>query len=329
MNEDYYISLIAKSLSKEISASEMEELRIWRNNSNENESLYRNFERIWDLSAEENDFEPDVELAYKRFSHSMEASEAKIIAINNPQNVFRRKAWAIIAAASILLLVGIFGYSYFSNQGAQLTTIQTANVANSLPDGSTIWMNENSKLIYDKVFSERKVTFSGEGLFDIARNPEKPFTIKCKSAQIKVLGTSFNIRSYEDEDRVVVTVVRGKVEVSDENSKDKILLVKGEKAIVNLTDGTLKKVGDDNLNALSWKNDVLKFDNETMENIAMSLSDHFDVQISVSETIKQCRFTSEFKQPDLEKILMLFENYYVINKTENGKKIEISGESCD
>src|SRR5688572_8298430 len=85
-----------------------------------------------------------------------------------------------------------------------------------LPDGSTVLLNEGSKLEYPITFSgdTREVFLQGEGYFDIQHNPSKPFVVKTANVTTTVLGTAFNVKAFPSEKHITVTVTRGKVKVS-------------------------------------------------------------------------------------------------------------------
>ena len=85
-----------------------------------------------------------------------------------------------------------------------------------LCDGTEVWLNANSNFVYPTAFigDERIVTLEGEAYFKVTKDPERPFIVKTKTVQTRVLGTEFNIRSYTPEDTHVV-LINGKVEVSN------------------------------------------------------------------------------------------------------------------
>jgi len=84
----------------------------------------------------------------------------------------------------------------------------------TLPDGSTVWLNAGSRLLYPSVFGEeRKVSLTGEGYFDVAKNPEKPFIVSTGSIDIKALGTEFNVYNYSKAEYISTTLIDGSVKV--------------------------------------------------------------------------------------------------------------------
>src|SRR4030095_9403678 len=105
-----------------------------------------------------------------------------------------------------------------------------------LPDGSQVWLNAGSNLDYNNLnFNKdvREVSLNGEAYFDVAKNAGKPFIIHTKKMDIKVLGTTFNVRSYSDEKITEAALIKGSIEVTLKDRKDqKIILKPNEKIII-------------------------------------------------------------------------------------------------
>lgn len=335
MEEDYYISLIARSLSKETSeVEEVEEVELssWVKLSPDNEKIYLDYKTIWQAADNDLDFEPNIEMAFENFEKEMDALQTpKVIPLKTTGS---KNNWKIISgiAASLILVIGITLFMRLN------TTEDFANVVvlskektieKSLPDGSVISMNKGSKISFNSTFEKREIEFSGEAFFSIQKDPAHPFEIHCNVSTIKVLGTSFNVKHDSIQNTVTVTVVTGIVELSTANSDIKKTITKNDKAIIYLKTGEISLKSDESLHAISWKVNKLTFENETMENISEAISNHFNIKVEISEEIKKCRFTAEFKHPQLEEIISLFENYYKISKLSHENGFQIKGVKCD
>lgn len=331
MKENHYISLIVKSISGEITKDEQVDLTKWLEASDENQSQFEKYRKIWDNSGAENSFEPDVDLAFERFNQKVDKIElASSGASSKKGRIVNWNFLKGIAATFIIVLGCIYFFTKKEElQNDQVITFSKVDRRNKLPDGSSVWMNKGSEIKYNSEFEERTIDLVGEAYFEIKKDPAKPFSIHCEKSIIKVLGTSFNVRSIKGEKEVEVVVSTGKVEVSSTITSEKAIIVHGQKAIVNLNDGSINVIEYREFNAISWKKDVLIFDNETLEVIAKDISNHFHIKMEVSESIKQCHFTMTFENPNLDEILELFANYFSIQKSENGKVIQINGDSCD
>ncbi len=146
-----------------------------------------------------------------------------------------------------------------------------------LDDGTVVWLNSESSLIYPEKFTgdKRTVRLSGEGYFEVARNEEKPFIVSVAGMEIKVLGTKFNVTAYGDEGLTTTTLVSGAVEVITPHRS--VQLQPGKQAIVQEgVDDIMVSEVDVELYA-SWTAGVFKFDKMTLTDICTRLSRWYDV----------------------------------------------------
>ena len=201
-----------------------------------------------------------------------------------------------------------------------------------LPDSSVVTLNSGSSLIYstsDFNSSSRSVFLTGEAFFSITKDSTKPFYATTPGIKVKVLGTTFNIKAYPDEDIEEATVVTGEVEIyasSDKTEKGRPIVLKpNQKAIFVKAENdflmndtkmvspiikpaTLKTV---NLQAsskieqtISWKEDKLIFDNEPFSNLVIKIERWYNVKIEVKyQELNSARFTGKFDKETLEQVL--------------------------
>jgi transmembrane sensor len=119
---------------------------------------------------------------------------------------------------------------------SEITTHFGSKSKVQLPDGSAVWLNAGSSLTYGKDYGKdfREVNLSGEGYFDVTRNPDKPFIIHTSNINIKVLGTLFNVKAYPGDKMTETSLIRGSIEVTIKNRpNDKIILSPNEKLVVD------------------------------------------------------------------------------------------------
>lgn len=195
----------------------------------------------------------------------------------------------------------------------------------SLADESTIWLSAASTLRYPKKFADslRTVTLKGEAFFDVAPDPNKPFIVNSGELRTRVLGTSFNIRGFDNEQEIQITVATGRVAVEQKttskdrnNSADSIALLAPDQQLVfnkeTKTGATKKAV--QTAQYTSWKEGKLIFDNHTFEEIAQRLEHWYGVQIHFADSsLKQIRFKITFDNNSLEHALKMLR---VIEKFE-------------
>jgi len=237
---------------------------------------------------------------------------------------FLHKAMKIAAifVALISLSMVVFFY-FFSNTGRQVfveNNLQSAIKEVQLPDGSVIHLNKGAKIWYPKEFAEntREITFEGEAFFEITKMNGKPFVVKTQKAEIKVLGTSFNVNTLINN-KLEVLVATGKVQVSEiENKQNAVLLTAGQMASVQ--NSRILKHQNTNKNYLSWKTKQFNFENVEMQQVVEDLNRAYNVHIVLNnENILTRKLRTHFDNKPLETILKVIAEPYnlKIKQTEN------------
>ncbi|CAN5530762.1 FecR family protein [soil metagenome] len=219
-----------------------------------------------------------------------------------------------------------------------------------LPDGSSVWLNGSSKLVYDNQnFGDkiREVTLTGEAYFDVVKNPEKPFIIHTAKMDIKVLGTAFNVKAYAGEKSTETSLIRGSIEVTLKGRQDKIMMKPNDKLIIRNDDldstetTPVVKIKKQKIAApqafmllghltfdkdssiileTAWVQNKLVFDNESFEDVAVKMERWYGVSIRFNDSkVKSIRFTGSFEKEtvtealDALKLLAKF-NYSIKNE---------------
>jgi len=188
-----------------------------------------------------------------------------------------------------------------------------------LPDKSHVWLNAASSLRYPTRFNgkERRVELKGEAYFEIARNEDKPFKVETHNQVVEVLGTHFNINSYEDEPETRTTLVEGLVKVSKRFSNESTLLAPGEQTI--LSPGGLNKVQNANLDeATAWKNMLFQFENVEIDVLMRQISRWYDVAIEYEGAVPQVRLTGKIHRntTDASKIFSILSYFNIKYRLE-------------
>lgn len=178
-----------------------------------------------------------------------------------------------------------------------------------LDDGTEIWLNSASELKYPAHFvgNERRVCLVGEAYFQVARNEAAPFIVETRDMDVKVLGTSFNVSAYEDEENSHATLVEGRVEVNDKVNGEKVTLTPGEQALLQGKEMVVREV---NTKLYSmWRLDRFTFASEDMEGVIRKLSRWYNVNFFFSNSsMKQKRFTGSLpKYSDISQVLKMIE----------------------
>lgn len=232
--------------------------------------------------------------------------------------------WLTRAAAILLLpVLGILFYTISSRsfQSADYTNLTVdsleivapigSRTVMQLSDGSEVHLNYGSKLKYPLNFSgeTREVILIGEGYFDVAHNPEKPFIVKTGKLNIKALGTAFNVSAYPDNDNIETTLVNGKVtlEQIEINGKAKSMgaMVPGQHVKYNSKTGAIVCTKGEISNYVAWKDGKLVFYDESISKVAYRLSHMFNVDIEIADNVLEHTYSVTFVDEPLFQILDL------------------------
>jgi ferric-dicitrate binding protein FerR (iron transport regulator) len=295
MNKDsYYQNLIVTYLRGELSSKEEGELFDWLNSSPENYSKFQSVVKETELQVAVSD---ETEKAWERF----QAIRIKKSFRNQKNQIFLFPRWAKIAAVlAIVSLAGIWGSQYFLNNKrtavAELIVPYGEKKQIDLGDGTKVWLNAGTTLHYPEKFSgkTREVELDGEGYFEVSKDQNHPFIIHTSEVEIKVLGTSFNVSSYQNDDRSCLALYSGVVQLSTNDNKQQVVLKPGEKAILEKSSKTLV-VTPDAGNHASWREDILVFDNLSLVEISRLLERRFNVKIQIKkEKIRNIRYSGKF-----------------------------------
>lgn len=273
------------------------------------------FQEVWDKAGDYTySFESKNDAAWEKFKSDREQSTEKqkpFVVLKNTQRIWR------IAAAISLLALGSWAF-WFNNQSntildSGMVATQNQQVKQvTLKDGSTITLNANSSLKYTVTETSRSIELEGMAHFEVAKNPHAPFVIRSGQNQVTVLGTGFDVRSYNKKP-LQVTVNHGKVRVEKlaKNSNsllESAILTKG----MRITENPSPKIKQENyftiesninLNAVSWCKGALSFKNAPLSEVISAVEERYNVQIEVIgnapkgiRNIDKPMLTAEFNQ---------------------------------
>jgi transmembrane sensor len=330
MNDPLYHiepGLLVRFLSGETNAQEQRQIEQWLE-SDQNRKYFEEFSAIWYASSAAADFDAAyLKEDWKKIHAKINSKTAE----PRKRGIQRSLFYQIAGVAAVLIVT--FGF-YFLTQGIfnQLSTKELVAGSSAkkkictLPDGSTVFLNANSKLTYPEKFSDhqRVVTLEGEAFFEIAPNSQNPFLIETGTVTTEVVGTSFNINSMTN--RVIVTVVTGKVLLYKDKA-DAIAMTVGEQGIYG--DSGLEKMTNNDLNFLSWKTNVLIFQNTSLTKVVDDLNRHYGDHIQIaSKMLEGCTLTSTFRNQTLEEILQELTVVLSIELERNGDMVMLRGKGC-
>jgi ferric-dicitrate binding protein FerR (iron transport regulator) len=177
------------------------------------------------------------------------------------------------------------------NQNNTIETPRGGRYQMRLPDGTNVWLNSASRLTFPSSFSslsKRKVELSGEAYFEVAKDKSRPFVVKTILQEVEVLGTHFNISSYEDESSVKTTLIEGSVKIVAKNGSDKILKP-GQQSVLTADNITVENISEGQ-QALAWKNDQFVFESNDIQYVMRMISRWYNVEVEYVGTIPENRF---------------------------------------
>jgi len=235
------------------------------------------------------------------------------------QNVFK---WTSAAAAAILIAL-IISLSFFFDvrlKNDHLVLLQEITAPNghieklTLPDGTKVWLNPGSSIIYKSDFTNqsiRDIRLWGQAYFQVAKDPSKPFILEMGDIGLKVLGTTFNACNYKEDQTISVALKEGKVSLFEgayENASQYTELNPGQIAEYTKGHNGFDIQNIDVNRITSWINGVLTFRDESMSTVFRQLERWYNVKILVSDAeINDYLFTATIKTESLTQILKLLE----------------------
>ena len=213
-----------------------------------------------------------------------------------------------LAASVIIFVVAFIG---FINRPQQTALPWITSVALEqerrhvlIPDGSEIWINNRSSLRYPEQFDSgmRNVALEGEAFFNVAHDAERPFVVSTQQIAIHVLGTSFNVRSYSDDDEIVITLATGKVEIKLDGRRE--VLTPGEQLRYNKRTQTFARFQVDPRNQYAWKDGWLVFNSTPLGQIAKRIERAYGMKVLFEDNnLRLIRISLKHKEKNLHNLL--------------------------
>jgi len=265
-------------------------------------------------SIDYSDFEPLREEEYIEMFENVLKKNHKTNYYSPNKNIWNSQIK--VAASIAILLLSSIAYVWHANLPDKVIAKKTIAYKKNNPvgqkslmtliDGSTVRLNSGSSLVYNSDFgiNNRMVELKGEAFFDITKNSSLPFIITSGKLLTKVIGTSFNVRSYESEGKTQILVVRGEVSVSDERGSSFILNPKDLLEYTHSDKNVKKTICADIKSIIGWKDGILRFSNESFNEVAIKIQHWYGVEIVVEEGFDvRGQYKGEYQNMSLEKVM--------------------------
>lgn len=268
---------IIQYLNGQCTVEESAAVENWILADQKNAELFFEIERIWLLKRETAvSHSGRVEKAYQHLIQSLQPKPRKL-------SLFRLHYWkyAVAGLIALLVTVDIFYNRPVVPDAVNMIEVPAGQRVNLvLSDGTKISLNSNSRLRYPAIFSsgQRDVELEGEAFFDVTHDEKCPFIVKVPDMRIKVLGTTFNVKAYQDE-TTYVTLKSGKVEVCT-GQQEYLTLCPNEQASYSKQTGL--KLHRINSNAFyAWKAGEIAYVDNTLSEIVKDLERRFNAHIRI------------------------------------------------
>jgi transmembrane sensor len=317
MLNDQFAQLIARKLSGEASAKEVQELETLLKENAQSHYFFELLSDYWSVQPRPANDDIQAEVQFQQILAIAEKDKegsftTQLNSVEKRTRVFTLRKWLAAAVVLGLIVSVYFLIPSLNHPGKnslainEVTTKPGTKIHLLLPDGSKVWLNSESRLEYKGKFNDsiREVTLEGEAFFDVVKDKKHPFIVHTSDIDVRVLGTAFNVKSYPKESSIEATLIRGLIEVI--NKKDpgspKIILHPYDKLVFNKEGGNRKflqqepdaedplhkpfsvaslprDVADTAMVETSWIYNKLLFDGETLRENAAKIERWYNVKI--------------------------------------------------
>ena len=324
MNEE----IIIKYLQGQCTPEEEDLFLKWLQESSENKKFFYeqkallNYRKVKHFGTDE-----QLNQATAKFYSNVRRSESR-----RKKQVYLRFARYAAVVLFLLAVPALLYKAGYLSSGSELITVSIAQTDSTkfvpLSDGSRVWLNSNSSITYPESFSksERNVQLTGEAYFEVSHDSLHPFKVQTHNIQVKVLGTSFNVRSYSSEKNTETTLVEGKVVIQNKQGNNLAMLAPGQMAEYDKTNQYLAVKAVDPDGYTAWRRGLMVFTNATLDDITGKLSELYQVHF----TIKGARpehtsYNFSFRKgQSIDKVLEMLSFIAPIKYKVEGKEIFIT-----
>lgn len=315
--DDANYNLLGKVLSGEADEDEKQQFDQWLSQSQKNKEIYAYYHDFFHNTTITEE-KPKVGKSRPLYDEPKRSSKVY---------------WAVAASVVLLLTFAWFLFDSLTpqmeGQVAENEIILKSNPNGQksrilLPDGSTVWLNSNSKIEYAEKFSDslREVRLVGEAYFEVTKDTQRPFVVETGDIKTTVLGTSFNISNYEEDDISLVTLLTGKIKVElDEQSA---ILQPGLQIEVSKQDNAFIQKNIDINKVAAWKDGILIFDQEDFHAVVKRLERWYGIEIVMKgNPSSDWKFTGYFDNEHLKNVLEALSFGKTLTYSIEGKKVEL------
>ncbi|SHE54074.1 FecR family protein [Mariniphaga anaerophila] len=332
--------LLEKYLNNRCTSQEVEEVIQWM----KQQFFFSESQKLgkvdWQQFKEEDSIVSDEKLdtLLDKIHHKLNIEEPRTIQLRNNRLI------SLLSKAAAIILIPVLAFMFYTISENnwltnQITTVSVdsleviapvgSRTVVELSDGTVVHLNYGSRIKYPQNFwgETRGIALTGEGYFEVAHNPDKPFVVNAGRIDVKALGTVFNVNAYPENNSIATTLVEGKVLIEKMKNNGNVETIKelipGQHVIYEKNTGLVKSSLERVEKYIAWKDDgKLILDNEPIDQVAQRLSRMFNVEIQVDKEMEKYRYTVTFVDEPLFQILDLLSaatpiNYRALPRTKN------------
>jgi transmembrane sensor len=321
-DESYHIddNSLVKYLLDESTDSEKNAVEEWMNAHNDNRRYFDHFKLIWEESKQFAALSTiDEEASWQRFRSRIKQSPVERGKVRG----FNRIYWMKVAAMIIVIAgAAILALQVFNTREPSMQVVQSLNqiVPDTLPDGSIVTLNKHSVLSYPGKFKgdNRSISLQGEAFFQVKPDKSKPFIVQVNDVTVRVVGTSFNIKSINGNTEVIVET--GIVQVIRNNQR--VDLHPNDKLLVKSSDSLFEKQKETGTLYNYYRTKEFECDNTPLWKLVEILNQAYDVNIIIGNNkLRNLPLTTTFNNESLDNILEVIRQTFKISVVRSGNSI--------
>lgn len=328
-DQEHIDDLIVKWLAGEASQEEIAQVDAWTARSEVNRRYAEQFRTIFSRSSAVEELQSfDTDEAWSRLKSKMD-KDRRVVQFPAPHRD-RSLYWKVAAGLLITILAGVYFVRQQNvNDAPVVLSSHTETVADTLPDGSSVFLNKESTLqfAYSEKAGERRVKLKGEAYFSVKHDDARKFVIDIDGVLIRDIGTAFNVKAPVGSNTIEVVVNEG--EVMFYTSEDSgVYLQAGAKGVY---DKQLKKFNIEapEANVMAYKTRVFNFNNAELTQVVRQLNGVYGKQIELSPALAHCRLTVGFNNETQDEIVAIMVETLGLKASESNGKIFLSGAGCE
>jgi ferric-dicitrate binding protein FerR (iron transport regulator) len=318
-------NLLSKHFAGETTPLEEQAVIEWQSESVLHQKEYKRLQVLWQKANDKHAFEPnfDTDKAWTKVNSQISKPQTKTTKII--------PFWQWVAVASVLIAVLAFGAYQFksTDESTTISVLAQNDKTITLEDGTVIKLHKGASITYPVHFAtnQRDIQLTGEAFFDVAHDSNRPFVIDAGNTQVKVLGTSFNLRATNQLAEVVVKT--GKVSFRLKDADKGLMLEAGKKGVFEK--GKLQ-IKETTANDMAWQTGLLTFQETNLIEVVNALSHYYQIDIRLkledASEAANCTLNESYQNESLENVLKDLQKLLRIEyqKTPNG--IVITSVNC-